>query len=151
MLVILALTLPAAPGFAQAAEASNDLAVVVNSRNLVSNMSEAELRRIFAGERLSWAGGVPIKLFTRTPGSPERACMLNLLHMTESEYHDYWNARQNLAAQEPVPLPSSGIQREAIQAFPGAIAIVEFRDVKSPMRVIRVDGRLPNERGYPLK
>ena len=128
----------------------NDVAVVVNQHNLVVNVSVAELRKIFSGERLSWAGGIPIKLLTRGPGAREHNCLLNLLHMTESEYEQYWKDRSGAGSETPVTLPSNGMQKEAIQVFPGAIAIVQMSDVRSPMRVIKVDGRFPNENGYPL-
>jgi hypothetical protein len=43
------------------------------------------------------------------------------------------------------------MQKEAVQAFRGAIALVQMRDVRSPMRVIKVEGRFPNQDGYPLR
>ena len=130
---------------------SNDVAVVVNPNNMVVNVSAAELRKIFTGERLSWPRGSPIKLLTRGPGVHEHDCLLKLLHMTESEYQQYWKERSTAGVEPPVTLPSNGMQKEAIQAFRGAIAMVEIKDVKSPMRVIKVDGRLPKQSGYPLQ
>jgi hypothetical protein len=42
------------------------------------------------------------------------------------------------------------MQKEALAAFPGAVALVDFQDVKPGMKVVRVDGRLPGDAGYPL-
>lgn len=133
-----------------AAAEGNDVAVVVNQNNMVVNVSAAELKRIFAGERLSWPSGVPIKLLIRGPGVREHDCLLRLLRMTESEYSSYWKQRSGLGAEAPVTLPSNGMQKEAVLTFRGAIAMVQMHDVKSPMRVIKIDGRLPNQNGYPL-
>jgi hypothetical protein len=128
------------------------IAVVVNDKNPVTNVSIAELRRLFAGEKRSWTGGQPVILFVRTPGCPERLLLLRLLDMSESEYKRYWTAQvfRGEATAEPVALFSNGMQKEALAAFPGAVALVTLRDVKPGMKVIKVDGRFPAEPGYVL-
>src|SRR5215468_8862179 len=143
MVLLLILWTPALCQFA-ASRDSNDIAVVVNQNNLVVSVSAGELRKIFAGERLAWPGGTPIKLLTRGPGQREHDCLLKLLQMTQSEYEQYWKERSTMGAEAPVTLPSNGMQKEAVQTFRGAIAMVQVRDVKSPMRIIKVDGKLPN-------
>src|ERR1700681_1065830 len=73
-----------------AAAQTGGVAVVVNSKNPVTKLNSTELRKIFAGERHSWSGGIPIKLFVRPPGTRERGVLLRLLGMTESDYKQYW-------------------------------------------------------------
>jgi ABC-type phosphate transport system substrate-binding protein len=120
---------------------AEDVAVVVNDRNPAIKMSRAELRRIFAGEERSWS-----------PGTQERVALLKLLGMTEGEYKRYWTVQifRGEAQAEPVALPSNGMQKEALAAFPGAVALVGLQDVKAGMKVLRVEGRMPGEAGYPL-
>jgi hypothetical protein len=48
-------------------------------------------------------------------------------------------------------LPSNGMQREALTAYPGAIALVEATDVKPGMKVLKVDGKSPRDENYPLR
>jgi len=43
------------------------------------------------------------------------------------------------------------MQREALQAYPGGIALVDASDIKSGMKVLKVDGKTPEEAGYPLQ
>ncbi len=126
--------------------------VVVNEKNPVANVSIQELRKIFAGEKRSWPGGVTVKLFVRAPGAPERTMLLKLLGMSENEYKQYWSAQvfRGESQAEPVALFSNGMQKEALAAFPGAVALVCFEDVKPGMKVVKVDGHLPNDPGYPL-
>jgi ABC-type phosphate transport system substrate-binding protein len=135
-----------------AAAQAEDVAVVVNDRNPASKMSTAELRRIFAGEERSWAAGLPIKVLVRAPGTHERVALLKLLGMTEDEYKRYWTVQifRGEAQAEPVVLPSNGMQKEALAAYPGAVALVGLQDVKAGMKVLRVEGRMPGEAGYPL-
>jgi len=131
---------------------NQDVAVVVNPKNPLNDITKSELRKIFAGEKRTWARGVSIKLVVRAPGSLERVVLLRLLGMSESEYKQYWIAQvfHGEAQAEPVALFSNGMQKEAIAAFPGAIALVTLGDVKPGMKVIKVDGHSPGEPGYSL-
>jgi ABC-type phosphate transport system substrate-binding protein len=135
-----------------AAAQAGAMAVVVNDHNPVTKMSKAELRRIFAGEERSWSAGLPIRVFVRAPGTQERVALLKLLGMTEGEYKQYWTRQvfRGEAQTEPSTLPSNGMQKEALVTYPGAVALVSFQDVKTGMKVLRVDGRMPGEAGYPL-
>ena len=47
-------------------------------------------------------------------------------------------------------LPSTGMQREAITAYPGGITIVDAADVRQGMKVLQIDGKLPDSPEYPL-
>ena len=131
---------------------NQDVAVVVNPKNPVSNLTMSELRKVFAGEKRTWAGGLSIKIITRAPGSYERVVLLRLLRMNETEYRQYWVAQvfHGEAQADPAALFSNGMQKEAIVVFPGAIALVDPVDVKPGMKVLRVDGHLPSEPGYPV-
>ena len=147
-----AIWLAALAGFPSAIAQTSDVAVVVNEKNPVNNLSTPELRKLFAGEKHSWAGGLPVKLFVRAPGAYERIVLLRLLRMSESEYRQYWTAQvfRGDAQAEPVAMFSNGMQKEAVAVYPGAVALVTSQDVKPGMKVVRVDGHMPGEAGYPL-
>jgi hypothetical protein len=115
-------------------------------------MTMSELRKAFAGEKRSWANGQAVRIFVRRDGTHERATLLKLLGMSESEYRQYWTAQvfRGEAQVEPVALPSNGMQKEAVATFPGAIVLVAVPDVKPGMKVVKVNGHLPGEAGYPL-
>ncbi len=136
-----------------AAAQTTDVAVVVNDKNPVGNLSGTELRKILSGEKRSWAGGLPIKLFIRAPGARERIVLLNVLGMSESQFKQYWTAKvfRGEAQSEPVALFSNGMQKEAISVYAGAIALVTLQDVKAGMKVVKVEGHKPGEEGYSLK
>jgi ABC-type phosphate transport system substrate-binding protein len=131
---------------------TGDVAVVVNPENPASNLTITELRKLFAGEKRSWASSVPVKLLVRAPGSHEREALLKLLDMSEGEYKRYWASRvmRGEAQAEPLVLPSLGMQREAMGLFDGGITLVAAENVKPGMKVVKVNGRMPGEAGYPL-
>lgn len=131
-----------------------DVGVVVNPNNSVSNMSLADVRKIFAGEKHSWPGGTPVKLIVRPPGCHERQVLLKLLGMSESEFKQYWTAQvfRGEAEAEPLVIPSFGMVVEATRVFPGSIAFVDAHDIKPGMfiKVLKVEGHMPGDPGYPL-
>jgi hypothetical protein len=73
--------------------------------------------------------------------------------MSEAEYRQYWTAKvfRGEADGEPVVLPSFGMTKEAVGLFPGGIALVDVQDLKPGMniKVIKVEGHMPGEPGYP--
>jgi hypothetical protein len=153
-LSIIVLIWVASLGGASAALAQNgDFAVVVNPNNSVTNLTVADLRNLFAGGRHSWPGGTLVKAFVRGRGTEERTALLKLLGMSESEYKQHWISQvfRGDAQAEPPTLPSNGMQKEAVAAFPGGIALMISHDVKPGMKVVRVNGHLPGEPGYPLQ
>jgi|HubBroStandDraft_5_1064220.scaffolds.fasta_scaffold68581_2 ABC-type phosphate transport system substrate-binding protein len=129
-----------------------DVAVIVNPNNPVSNISLSDLKKIFSGEKHSWPGGAAMKPIVRAPGSHERIALLRMLGMSESEYKQYWTAQvfREAADAEPMTVPSFGMMKEAMQAFPGAIGMVDAQNLKPGMKVLKVDGREPGESGYPI-
>ena len=139
-------------GLTSAIAQTNVVAVVVNEKNPVTNVSTPELRKLFSGEKHVWSGGLSVRLFVRAPGAYERVVLLKLLGMSESEYKQYWTAQvfRGEAQAEPVALFSNGMQKEALATFPGGVALVNFQDVKSGMKVVKVDGHIPGDAAYPL-
>ena len=140
-------------GCSALALAQASIAVVVNPRNSQSNIAMGDLRRVFIGDKRTWPDGSPVKLFTRAPGTPEHDSMLKVIAMSEVEYKQYWRSKvyQGDAQSEPAVLPSNGMQREALRAYPGGIALVDSTEVKDGMKVLKVDGKMPGDVGYPLQ
>ena len=139
------------PGVAQS-DQTNDVAVIVNPGNSVSNLSKSDLKKIFSGEKHAWPGGASIKLIVRTPGSHERSVLLRMLGMSESEYRQYWTAQvvRGEADAEPLAAPSFGMVKEVVSELRGAIGMVDAQNLKAGMKVIKIDGKMPGEAGYPV-
>ena len=51
----------------------------------------------------------------------------------------------NLPLEAVVRYPLPGM------AIPGAIAFIDSREVRPGAKVLRIDGRLPGQPGYPLR
>jgi ABC-type phosphate transport system substrate-binding protein len=131
----------------------SDIAVVVNKENPVSNLSLSDLRKIYFGERQYWRGGLLIQLLIRAPGARERDVVLQqVFQMSELQYKQYWVAKlmRTEAKSAPTEVFSSGMLKEGVAAIPGAISFIDIGEVRPPLKVLRIEGRLPGENGYPL-
>lgn len=130
---------------------NGDVAVVVNPKNPVAILTLPGLRKLFAGETRTWPGGTPVKLIIRAPGAHEREVVLRLLRLSEDEYARYWTTQAYRGeGTEPVAVFSNGMQKEAVLAIPGAIAVMDVRDLKPGLKIMKIEGKLPGEEGYPL-
>lgn len=135
------------------AQTGQDVAVIVNPKNTVDNLTMAELAKIFRGERQYWRSNLPVLVLLRSPGSYEREVALrSIFRMTESQYKQYWISRimRAEATSPPAELYSSGMTKEGVSSIPGSIACVSASGVKAGVKVVRINGHLPGEAGYPL-
>ncbi|HXP16263.1 MAG TPA: substrate-binding domain-containing protein [Terriglobales bacterium] len=133
--------------------AVQDVAVIVNPKNPVDSLTRTELMKIYRGERQYWRTNTPIVLLFRSPGTHEREVVLRaVFQMTEPEYKQYWLSKvmRAEATSPPTEVFSSGMTKEGVAGIPGSIGIVSASDIRLGMRVVRIDGHLPGEAGYPL-
>lgn len=132
----------------------SDLAIIVNRSNSLSNLTVAELRRVYRGERQYWPGNTPVLLLMRPQGSREREVILRVVfEMSEERYTHYWVAKVMRAdiSDPPTALYSHGIMQEGVKGNSGAIGYVFQSDLRDGVKVLRVNGRLPGEPGYPVR
>ncbi len=131
-----------------------DVAVVVHPDTPISNLSLAEVRKVFLGDRQYWSTNVPVVLMIRAPVARERDVVLKIIYqMSESQFKQYWIAKifRAESATAPKVVYSNDMANQLVTAIPGAIAFIDSKDVKPGSKVLRVDGRLPGEPGYPLR
>jgi len=130
------------------------IAIVVNTNNPVSNLTLADLRKIYFGDRQYWKSNLPVVLLMRSPGSHEREVVLRVVfEMTEERYTKYWVAKVVRAevSDPPASLYSFGMLQEGVRGNPGAVGYVDANDVRPGVKVLRIDGLLPSDPGYSLR
>jgi ABC-type phosphate transport system substrate-binding protein len=150
------LSVPVSHSDAQSAGsgARQAVAIVVNPHSTVSNLSFEELRRIFLGQQQFWADRSKITLLVRAPVAPERAVVLDQIYrMDEDQFRQYWIGKMFRAeiAGGPKIVYSSDMAMNLVGAIPGSIAFVLASAVTPNTKVLRIDGKLPSDAGYPLK
>lgn len=134
--------------------AEQSLAIIVNQSNPVDNVSLQELRTIFLGERSHWPNGRRITLVMLEPGQPERKAVLRIIYrMSESDFSRHF--LQGLFTGEVFVSPKTLANPVGVRKFvfnvPGAIGYVRASDVDATVKVVRVDGHLPDDKDYALR
>ena len=133
--------------------AEGDLAIVVRPDVPVDNLSFADLRRLMRGERQFWSSNLRVTLLVRAPGARERDIVLKTIYeMSEAQFRQYWIAKvfRAEAASGPRIVYSNEMAAELATAIPGAVAFVDASQVPKGLKVLKIDGHLPGEKGYPL-
>jgi len=131
-----------------------DVAIVVRPDVPVDNLTFAELRRVMLGDRQYWTSNVRVTLLVRAPGARERDVVLKTIYqMSEAQFRQYWIAKvfRAEAANGPRIVYSNEMATDLANAIPGAVAFVEAPQVPKGMKVLRINGLLPGEKGYPLR
>lgn len=133
---------------------SQTLAIVINRSNPIDDLSFTELRKIFLGERSHWDNGRRIAVAMLDYGQPERRVVLRAIYrMDEKGYQDYV-LREMFRGDvfvAPKTLVSPTILRKFIFNAPGAIGYLRTRDVDESVKVLRIDGLRPKDKGYRLQ
>jgi len=143
-----------APGSTQEPSSESAIAIVVHEDTQVENLSLEELRSIFLADQQFWPDRTRIILLVRAPQSDERTFVLNSIYqMDESQFRQYWIAKMFRAEvpRGPKIVFSTDMTLELVLAIPGSISFMRANEVTDQVRVVRVDGKLPHEPGYPLK
>ena len=133
---------------------ANDIAVVVNGKTPIENLSSGELRKVAMGDRQFWTAGQRITILMRAPVARERSVVLKRVYqMSEAQFRQYWVAKvfRAEAPSGPKLVYSNQTALELVESLPGAIAFVEAGQVPKGVKVVKVDGRLPADKDYSLQ
>ena len=137
-----------------AGPAADDIAIVVAPDVPVNNVSFAELRRLMLGEKQYWTSSLHVTLLARAPGSAERDVVLRTVYqMSEAQFRQYWIAKVFRAEVQSGPrvVYSGEMAAEVAAATPGALAYVDASQVPKGLKVLKINGLLPGQKGYPVR
>jgi len=144
--------LSVAPGL-DLAGATADVAVVVRSDIPVDDLSFAEVRKLFMGDRQYWSSNLRVTLLIRAPAARERDVVLKTIYgMSEPQFRQYWISKifRLEASNGPKIVYSMEMATELVAAIPGAVTFMDSAIVPKSLKIVKIDGRLPGERGYRL-
>jgi hypothetical protein len=120
----------------------------------VDNMTFAELRKLLLGDRQFWTSNLRVTLLVRAPGAREREVVLKTIYqMSEAQFRQYWIAKvfRAEASAGPRVVYSNEMAAELTSAIPGAVAFVEADQIPKGLKVLKINGKQPGEKDYPLR
>ncbi|HEY9402435.1 MAG TPA: hypothetical protein VIQ24_07055 [Pyrinomonadaceae bacterium] len=135
---------------------SGDVAIIVNPKNPLRDISFDVLRKYFKAERGRWPNGTKVVIAMRQPpGQSERGAVLRSIYgWDENYYQKYFRQGQFNESIQQVPkeLNTTYAMIQYVHYTPGAIGYVRRDQVDtSKVNVLSVDGRQPGESGYRIR
>jgi len=135
--------------------AGNDvaLAIIVAPRSKLTNISGADLRRVFESERLTDPDGNRLIALNHPPKTPDRVGFdQTMLGRDPDETGRFWIDRKIRGGSGPPrTVESLATLRRVVEKLPGAIGYIRPGQLSNEVRAIRVDGKLPEDPGYPVR
>ncbi len=127
---------------------ARQLAVVADSANPTTNLTAADLARIFNGHLKNWPDGKPIVVVVRDVSSADMQPVLRkLFNMTPDQARQFVEAHRGAI----VVADSDDAVIHFVSANRGAIGVVDLYSLTKGVNVLKVDGKLPVEQGYFLR
>jgi hypothetical protein len=134
--------------------AAGPVAIVVSQDLPVDDMSFADVRKLFLGERQFWTPKLRVVLLMRAPVAPERDVVLRSIYqMSEAQFRQYWISKVFRAdvSAGPKIVYSNEMANDLVSAIPGAVAFIDAGQIPKGLKVLKIDGKLPGDKAYPLK
>jgi hypothetical protein len=142
-----------APGLWGQTETPTEITVVAHPAVPVDDLTVAELRLILLGEKLEWRDGLKIVIVLRAPISRERDAVMRICEVTEAQFRQNWIGRvfRNEAPGGPKVVYTMESALEQVSSGVGAITLVGGPVTAKTVKVLKVDGKLPGQAGYPIR
>lgn len=137
-------------------DACASVAVIVNKSNPASDVSYNDLKHILEVKKQRWDNGEKITLVFKPITSNETQFLINKMYKIRSEnFYQYWMLKSynNEISEYPKMAESLSGVIALVSKIPGAVCFIgtnEITQCGDNIKVIRVNGKMPGEDGYPL-
>ena len=128
------------------------LAIIASPNSKLTNISLTDLRRVFQSERLTDPDGNRLIALNHPPKTVDRVGFDRVvMGMDPDAVGRFWIDRKIRGGSGPPrTVESLATLRRVVQKLPGAIGYIRPGQLSNEVRAIRVDGKLPEDGGYPL-
>lgn len=131
--------------------AVKNIAVIMAAGSKLQDLPLAELVKLCKGTQKAWADGRSFLLVMKDPATPEmHTPVQKLFGMAPSDLKSSI-AKLNESRQLVKIVDTDEELLRTVETIPGAVGIVDVYSINSAVKVLRIDGKLPFDVGYPLK
>lgn len=151
--ILVATPFPIPNVFSEEAPAKTPIALILHKKNPVEKLTSAQVRDLFLKRRQNWEGGLTVVPINHAIDSKISSQFNKLvLKMTDNELANYW-VKQSVTGQTTPPqrVSSQALAKRLVATLPGAISYIELDLVDDSVKVVAVDGMLPNDPQYPFR
>ena len=127
---------------------AKQLALITDTANATTNLTTAELVKIFNQHTRTWPDGKLILLVLRDPGTEDMQLVLRkVLSMSPEQAREFIQSHKN----NIVIADSDDSVLRFVSSNRGAIGVVDLYSLTKGVTVLKIDGKLPVEQGYLLR
>jgi ABC-type phosphate transport system substrate-binding protein len=127
---------------------AKQLAVVADKANSTSNLTAADLIKIFNAHSRTWPDGKPITVVIKDPSSADMQLVLHkLFNMTPDQARAFIQSHRDAI----MVADSDDAVVRFVSTSRGAIGIIDLYSLTKDVNVLKIDGKLPVEQGYLLR
>lgn len=123
---------------------AHHLAVIVHQDTGQQSVTSAELGKIFKVESRKWPNGNNVTVVLNKNSAVTMQVLQRLCKMGKDEMNAFLAAHKS----EYLMTNSDAEVMRLVEGTPGAIGLVDVREIDGKVRVLKVDGKLPLEKGY---
>jgi len=128
------------------------LAIVVAQSSPLKQLTSFELKKVYLGAHITDPSGERIIPFHHAASSPDRVAFEEkVLGMSPEEAASYWIDRK-IRGQSGAPkaVGSPELVQRVVSKVAHSVAYVRVDQLRSEVRPIAIDGKLPKDAAYPL-
>ncbi len=121
------------------AVAQDEVDVIVNKANTLSELSAADAKKIFMGDKSVWPSGKRVTILMMAAGQPERAVILKEIYkMNDGDYNKYFlqAAFAGRITAPPKDVGSAAQMKQLVADNAGAIGYLKKGDVDDSVKVV---------------
>lgn len=125
--------------FRGASAAGEEVDIIVNKSNTVDDLSLADAKKAFMGDKTTWPSGKRVTVLMLGQGAPERAVVLREIYkMPEDAYEQYFTqaAFAGKVSAPPKDIATAAQMKQAVVGNPGAIGYVKKEDVDDSVKAV---------------
>lgn len=136
---------------AVAVPAVKNMAVITSAGSKLSDVQLVELVKYCKGATKAWPDGKNFIIVIKNPDAPEMHGVLQKLFGASPTEARTAIAKLNESRMTVKVVESDEELLKTVESTPGAIGVVDVYSITSSVKVLRIDGKLPFDVGYPLK
>lgn len=127
---------------------AKQLAVVTDTANSTTNLSSADLVKIFNLRMHAWADGKPVIVVVRDPSAGDMQLLLRkVLNMNPDQARAFIQAHKGSI----VIAESDDAVIRFVASNRGAVGVIDLYSLTKDVNVLKIDSKLPVEQGYLLR
>jgi ABC-type phosphate transport system substrate-binding protein len=119
--------------------AGGEVDIILNKTNTVGDLSLADAKKVFMGDKTTWPSGKRITVLMLGSGQAERATVLRQIYkMSEDDLEQYFiqAAFAGKVSAPPKTVASATQMKQAVADNPGAIGYVKKEDVDDTVKAV---------------